>query len=201
MVHVLIVYYARGSRTSRPIPTGSVTERRRSRAPSEVARCVHTLSSSPLLTSLTSISDPCGHRRCILALRVGATCLVVLRIPRRHLYPRLRRRRLLHFHHPGICEQGEECWEEALIPGMVRLMHLLSFSISWPRPLFADMSSRGACYFNTENNNCPTGGVLSTATRNANIKNWAAQITAAGVPWMYWQVLPNQDPHVCLRSS
>jgi mannan endo-1,4-beta-mannosidase len=56
----------------------------------------------------------------------------------------------------------------------------------------------GACYYNTENNNCPTGGVLATATRNANIKNWAAQITAAGVPWLYWQVLPNADPHVRL---
>ncbi|QRV94694.1 Cellulase (glycosyl hydrolase family 5 protein) [Ceratobasidium sp. AG-Ba] len=53
----------------------------------------------------------------------------------------------------------------------------------------------GACYFNTENNNCPTGTALSTTTRNNNIKNWASQITAAGVPWLYWQVLPNPDPH------
>jgi mannan endo-1,4-beta-mannosidase len=28
----------------------------------------------------------------------------------------------------------------------------------------------GACYFNTENNNCPTGSALSTSTRNNNIK-------------------------------
>lgn len=53
----------------------------------------------------------------------------------------------------------------------------------------------GACYFNTENNNCPTGGVLNTNTRNQNIQNWANGIAAAGVPWMYWQVLPNADPH------
>ncbi|KAF8598376.1 glycoside hydrolase family 5 protein [Ceratobasidium sp. AG-I] len=53
----------------------------------------------------------------------------------------------------------------------------------------------GACYFNTENNNCPTGTALSTSTRNNNIKTWASQITAAGVPWLYWQVLPNADPH------
>ncbi|KAG9121484.1 hypothetical protein FRC07_002553, partial [Ceratobasidium sp. 392] len=53
----------------------------------------------------------------------------------------------------------------------------------------------GACYFNTENNNCPTGAALSATARNNNIKNWASQITAAGVPWLYWQVLPNPDPH------
>jgi hypothetical protein len=47
----------------------------------------------------------------------------------------------------------------------------------------------GACYYNTENNNFPTSGVLATATWNVNIKNWAAQITAAGVPRLYWQVL------------
>ncbi|KAG8743024.1 hypothetical protein FRC10_000475 [Ceratobasidium sp. 414] len=53
----------------------------------------------------------------------------------------------------------------------------------------------GACYYNTDNNNCPTGTALSTTTRNNNIKTWASQITAAGVPWLYWQVLPNPDPH------
>ena len=57
---------------------------------------------------------------------------------------------------------------------------------------------RGACYYDTVNNNCPTGGMLDTATRNANIQNWASQITGAGVPWLYWQVLPNADPHVSL---
>jgi len=28
----------------------------------------------------------------------------------------------------------------------------------------------GACYFDTENNNCPKGDVLDTSTRNANIQ-------------------------------
>ncbi|KAH8118747.1 beta-1,3-mannanase [Phellopilus nigrolimitatus] len=53
----------------------------------------------------------------------------------------------------------------------------------------------GACYFDTSNNNCPTGDALDADTRNSNIQNWAGQITAAGVPWMYWQVIPNADPH------
>jgi len=53
----------------------------------------------------------------------------------------------------------------------------------------------GACYFNTENNNCPTGSPLPTGTRNTNIQNWSNQITAAGVPWLYWQIIPNADPH------
>ncbi|KAH9924706.1 glycoside hydrolase [Fomitopsis serialis] len=53
----------------------------------------------------------------------------------------------------------------------------------------------GACYFDTSNNDCPTGDALSTDTRNGNIVNWAEQIDNAGLPWLYWQVLPNADPH------
>ncbi|KAA1471168.1 glycoside hydrolase family 5 protein [Dentipellis sp. KUC8613] len=58
-----------------------------------------------------------------------------------------------------------------------------------------DARRRGACYFTTPNNNCSTGSALPEATRNGNIQAFARQITAAGVPWMYWQVLPNDDPH------
>ncbi|KAI9729391.1 MAG: hypothetical protein M1834_006915 [Cirrosporium novae-zelandiae] len=36
---------------------------------------------------------------------------------------------------------------------------------------------------------------LLTDTMNANVKDWADQISAAGIPWMYWQVIPNDDPH------
>lgn len=57
------------------------------------------------------------------------------------------------------------------------------------------MEEWGACYFTTENNNCPTGSALLASTRNNNIRTWASQITAAGLPWMYWQVIPNADPH------
>eukprot|EP01121_Diplochlamys_sp_Union-15-3_P018219 TRINITY_DN65_c0_g1_i1.p1 TRINITY_DN65_c0_g1~~TRINITY_DN65_c0_g1_i1.p1 ORF type:complete len:363 (-),score=44.05 TRINITY_DN65_c0_g1_i1:119-1207(-) len=53
----------------------------------------------------------------------------------------------------------------------------------------------GACYFNTENNDCPAGGVLDPSIRARNIQNWADAIASAGVPWMYWQILPNNDPH------
>ncbi|KAH9936709.1 glycoside hydrolase [Amylocystis lapponica] len=52
----------------------------------------------------------------------------------------------------------------------------------------------GACYFSTSNNDCPTGGVLNSQTRNNNLQKWASAITAAGIPWLYWQVLPNKDP-------
>ena len=41
--------------------------------------------------------------------------------------------------------------------------------------------------------------MLDTATRNENIKNFAAQITGAGLSWLYWQVIPNADPHVRIR--
>ncbi|KAH9947739.1 glycoside hydrolase [Amylocystis lapponica] len=53
----------------------------------------------------------------------------------------------------------------------------------------------GACYFSTSNNDCPSGGVLNSQTRNNNLQKWASAITAAGIPWLYWQVLPNKDPH------
>ncbi|KLO14435.1 glycoside hydrolase family 5 protein [Schizopora paradoxa] len=53
----------------------------------------------------------------------------------------------------------------------------------------------GACYYDTANNVCDYGDALDVATRNANIALWADQITAAGLPWLYWQVLPNADPH------
>jgi len=53
----------------------------------------------------------------------------------------------------------------------------------------------GACYFSTENNNCPTGSQLNPSERARNIQNWADQISKAGVPWMYWQIIPNKDPH------
>lgn len=57
------------------------------------------------------------------------------------------------------------------------------------------MQEWGACYTDASNNNCNGGSPLSTVTRDANIKKWAAQIDAAGMPWFYWQILPNPDPH------
>ncbi|KAH9841925.1 glycoside hydrolase family 5 protein [Rhodofomes roseus] len=53
----------------------------------------------------------------------------------------------------------------------------------------------GACYFDTSNNDCPKGDALDADTRSGNIINWAEQIDNAGLPWLYWQVLPNADPH------
>ncbi|KAH6994548.1 glycoside hydrolase superfamily [Fusarium venenatum] len=57
------------------------------------------------------------------------------------------------------------------------------------------MQEWGACYTNALNNDCNGGSPLSTSTRDANIKKWAAQIDAAGIPWFYWQIIPNPDPH------
>ncbi|KAH9948649.1 glycoside hydrolase [Amylocystis lapponica] len=53
----------------------------------------------------------------------------------------------------------------------------------------------GSCYFSTSNNDCPSGSTLDTKTRNQNIETWADAVTQAGLPWLYWQVLPNADPH------
>jgi mannan endo-1,4-beta-mannosidase len=57
------------------------------------------------------------------------------------------------------------------------------------------MQEWGACYTDASNNNCNGGSPLPVSTRDANIKNWAASIDAAGIPWFYWQILPNRDPH------
>jgi mannan endo-1,4-beta-mannosidase len=57
------------------------------------------------------------------------------------------------------------------------------------------MQEWGACYTNAANNNCNGGSALSSGTRDNNIKTWSSQINAAGIPWFYWQILPNADPH------
>jgi mannan endo-1,4-beta-mannosidase len=57
------------------------------------------------------------------------------------------------------------------------------------------MQEWGACYTNAENNNCNGGSALNSGTRDNNIKTWSSQINAAGIPWFYWQILPNSDPH------
>lgn len=38
----------------------------------------------------------------------------------------------------------------------------------------------GSCYFDTENNDCPTGEPLDSDQRSNNIKTWANQIADAG---------------------
>ncbi|KAJ5444707.1 uncharacterized protein N7458_008579 [Penicillium daleae] len=57
------------------------------------------------------------------------------------------------------------------------------------------MQEWGSCYTDASNNNCNGGSALSSSTRDSNIDNWASSITAAGIPWFYWQILPNADPH------
>lgn len=57
------------------------------------------------------------------------------------------------------------------------------------------MQEWGACYTDTSNNGCTYGNALPASTRDANIKNWSASIAAAGIPWFYWQIIPNKDPH------
>ncbi|KAJ5224970.1 glycoside hydrolase family 5 protein [Penicillium chermesinum] len=57
------------------------------------------------------------------------------------------------------------------------------------------MEEWGACYFDSENNSCQQSQPLSSDTRDNNIKKWADSISAAGIPWLYWQILPNEDPH------
>lgn len=56
------------------------------------------------------------------------------------------------------------------------------------------MQEWGVCYYQTgQNQNCDSGP--ADGNRGANVAKWAAQIQAAGMSWLYWQVLPNADPH------
>ncbi|TQN68217.1 Mannan endo-1,4-beta-mannosidase 5 [Colletotrichum shisoi] len=57
------------------------------------------------------------------------------------------------------------------------------------------MQEWGACYTGAPNHDCRGGSPLGAGTRDANIRNWAASIDAAGIPWFYWQILPNANPH------
>ncbi|EXF83882.1 hypothetical protein CFIO01_03905 [Colletotrichum fioriniae PJ7] len=57
------------------------------------------------------------------------------------------------------------------------------------------MQEWGACYTDAPNHNCNGGSPISTGIRDSNIRTWAASIDAAGIPWFYWQILPNPDPH------
>jgi len=57
------------------------------------------------------------------------------------------------------------------------------------------MQEWGACYTNTGNNKCTYGNSIGADKRDQNIKQWAASIDSAGIPWFYWQIIPNKDPH------
>lgn len=57
------------------------------------------------------------------------------------------------------------------------------------------MQEWGACYYDTPNHRCNPSSPLTVQERNANIRDWAGSITDAGIPWFYWQILPNEDPH------
>lgn len=57
------------------------------------------------------------------------------------------------------------------------------------------MQEWGACYFDTANNRCNPSNALASGTRDGDIGQWAQTFNEVGIPWMYWQVLPNEDPH------
>lgn len=57
------------------------------------------------------------------------------------------------------------------------------------------MQEWGACYYDTKNNVCNQSNALYSGTRDDNIGEWAHDFDQVGIPWMYWQILPNEDPH------
>lgn len=57
------------------------------------------------------------------------------------------------------------------------------------------MQEWGACYWSSANNACHEASVLSDSERANSIQTWAKAFGEVGVPWLYWQILPNADPH------
>lgn len=57
------------------------------------------------------------------------------------------------------------------------------------------MQEWGACYTNTGNSACTYGNSIGASKRDNNIRTWAGNLDTAGIPWFYWQIIPNKDPH------
>ncbi|KIJ62581.1 glycoside hydrolase family 5 protein [Hydnomerulius pinastri MD-312] len=90
---------------------------------------------------------------------------------------------------------GGECWMDESVQPDCDALDVISIH-AYGAGDFATSSIQTYLAISTrENDDCPTGGALDTNTRNSNIKTWASQIDAAGVPWLYWQIIPNADPH------
>ncbi|KAL9078646.1 MAG: hypothetical protein Q9157_002445 [Trypethelium eluteriae] len=53
----------------------------------------------------------------------------------------------------------------------------------------------GVCYFSGENNDCPSGSPQGDDARIAKFRQYADAISQSGIPWWYWQFIPNADPH------
>lgn len=58
---------------------------------------------------------------------------------------------------------------------------------------FVVIQEWGACYDNGPNEKCAAAnGVADNGSRNKYISDHANVMNNAGVPWMYWQILPNE---------
>ncbi|KAF2232587.1 glycoside hydrolase family 5 protein [Viridothelium virens] len=53
----------------------------------------------------------------------------------------------------------------------------------------------GVCYFSGENSDCPSGSPQGDDARIAKFRQYADAISQSGIPWWYWQFIPNADPH------
>lgn len=57
-------------------------------------------------------------------------------------------------------------------------------------------SGRGVCYHQDSTNQCTNGGGSEDPNRKSILQKFAGVLTGAGIPWLYWQAIPNADPHV-----
>ncbi|CZT23756.1 uncharacterized protein RCC_09470 [Ramularia collo-cygni] len=57
------------------------------------------------------------------------------------------------------------------------------------------MQEWGICYYNTDNKNCFKGDKQDSGTRDSLIKTYYDNIAQAGLPAMYWEIVPNAVPH------
>ena len=52
----------------------------------------------------------------------------------------------------------------------------------------------GVCYFSGDNSNCQQDSPQGDELRIAIFKQYASAVSEAGIPWWYWQFLPNKPP-------
>lgn len=67
-----------------------------------------------------------------------------------------------------------------------------------PSHFGVNSSPRGVCYYKQDDNQCKdNSGGVDDSYRNDRIKQFAGVFNKLGIPWLYWQAIPNKDPHVC----
>lgn len=78
----------------------------------------------------------------------------------------------------------------------VLLFQFLLYCHSLIKYIIITFLYRGVCYHQDSSNQCKSGGGGEDPNRKSILQKFAGTLTDAGIPWLYWQAIPNADPHV-----